>query len=462
MAVLAQKKRRMAAMELPDNQAWRAIFEEVGIPAVQAERPGVLYSPEQIVDAAFTWYRAHGFPYRNVPRHVCMQQINKLAAMDFDALLGTSEAYHVADTYNTHRFHAAAEGKLSPFDSFNDDRRLRAALEKELARAGTIGQGLLGMMLLVLGTQACANFRPGFATYLYRQYCHKGARVLDTSTGYGGRLVGFIAAGIAGQYVGIDPNVPTYNGNQRLAVDLAPEGSVDLICAPAEDVPVDRIGASSCDFAFTSPPYFRKEHYSDDDTQSWKRYGDDATGETWREGFLAPTMVLQFACLKPGAHAIMNIADIHIGKKHYPLADWCVEVAKRAGFEYVTRYDFGLQHRMGANQKSVEQYDEGAASLVGEEWARKNTSYQDFTGSEPVLVFRKPAEPGAENAPRPIEVSVTLTTAPPADPPEVLDVTKIEPVDGVLVVSGDEAVAVPEAVTISDAPLGDADDDCPF
>ena len=82
------------------------------------------------------------------------------------------------------------------------------------------------------------SIRPGIALHYYRRYCKPGATVLDTSTGYGGRLVGFMASGLAGRYVGIDPNRETHCGNTRLAADLGFAEAVELHCVPAEDVDV--------------------------------------------------------------------------------------------------------------------------------------------------------------------------------------------------------------------------------
>ena len=323
-----------------------------------------VFDDERIIDAAFAYFRETGFPYRSLPVHVCMQEVNKLARTEPDKLLNTGQAYHVADTYHPHRFHAIAEGMKSPVGAFDDNGLLRRALRLQLEQNGMIPPAYFGKLDIVSGTQACSNFRPGFACYLYRKYANPGDTVLDCSTGYGGRLVGFIASGIAGQYIGIDPNVPTHEGNVRMAQDLGFSDKVELYNQPAEDVPHDKL-AGRCDFAFTSPPYFAKEHYSDDDTQSWVRY---QTGDDWRQGFLEPFMTLQFAALKPGKFAIVNIADVKLRNKIYPLERWATETGQAVGFEHVTTDYYALTRRFGAGQA-------------------------DEVAREPVIVFRKPATP---------------------------------------------------------------------
>jgi hypothetical protein len=345
-----------------------------------------VFADEEVIEAAMAYYRALGFPYRKLPMHVSMQQINQLAQTDDKNLLGTVVGYQVADTYHPHRFHSSAAGMKSPLESFESDKQLHRAIDKTLQH-GAIGEEFLGMMAIVAGTQACSNFRPGFALSYYRRFCRRGGEVvLDTSTGYGGRLVGFLATNTRGTYIGIDPNVPTHEGNVRLMQELGvPKGyAAVLINAPAEDVDprvvlsrdnatligMEGDGAAwalseSCDFAFTSPPYFSKEHYSEDGTQSWVRYGDDPT--RWRDLFLQPMLRLQFAALKPGAYSCINIADVKVGKFGVvPLSDWTREAGIAAGFEYVHEDKYRLTRRMGA----------GASNGV--------------VAYEPVHVFRKP------------------------------------------------------------------------
>jgi hypothetical protein len=300
-------------------------------------------SDDRIIDAAFNHFRATGFPYRNLPLHVSMQELNQLATTDPESLIGTNAGYQIADTYHPHRLLAAATKMKSPFESFGNDKLLRRAIKQEL-ESGKVPAGYFGFLSFVSGTQACSNFRPGFACHLYRTYCKPGAVVLDTSTGYGGRLIGFLASGLAGKYIGIDPNTLTHAGNAKLASDLGFQDDVELYNLPAEDVDIELV-RNRCDFAFTSPPYFCKEIYSSEGTQSCNRY---STGEDWRIGFLVPMLRLQFAALKAGATSIINIADVNIGSATYPLAEWTRSAAKEVGFQYIKTDEFPMQHRVGA------------------------------------------------------------------------------------------------------------------
>ena len=322
-------------------------------------RPRPLFKVDDVADAAFYNLRESGFPYPKLPLYRCMLEINRLSVMGAQELQHTHCAYRVADTYHPHRYEAHGDGLLSPIKAFNDDRRLRLAILFDLSGKSPDSitpdtfpndcdfNRSFATINFIRATQAAYNFRPGFACYIYRKYCKPGYTVLDTSTGYGGRLVGFMASGIAGQYIGIDPNTKTHASNQRMASDLGFTKRVRLFCKPAEEV--DARTLPPCDFAFTSPPYFCKEHYSDEPTQSYIRY---KTGDEWRRGFLIPMLRLQFTVLKPGAFSVINIADVKIKGQVYPLVQWTVRGACACGFtahdstsKFITGQTPGINHK---------------------------------------------------------------------------------------------------------------------
>ena len=101
-------------------------------------------------------------------------------------------------------------------DYFNKDSRLRRVLRKSLQYADSE----LGIyrMFLWCGAGYCVNFRPATAKALYEIYGIRGGqqcKVLDTSSGYGARLLGAHFAENVCEYVGIDPN--TAGSCMRLA-----------------------------------------------------------------------------------------------------------------------------------------------------------------------------------------------------------------------------------------------------
>lgn len=325
-----------------DLHALQTKLEKMKAAANPQEGGSGIFTDEQVINSAFEYFRKNGFPYRSLPMHVCMQELNALSKLDQGQARSSVLGYKIADTYHPHRYHASASGMISPVDGFKKDAKLRKCLQFDLETSGKIGvENSIFQRGLVEGIQACANFRPGYAMYLYRKYGASGGTILDTSTGFGGRLVGFMASKLDGRYIGIDPNTKTHAANLKMAKDLGFASKVKLINKPAEDVGHSEVD-NQCDFAFTSPPYFAKELYCDEPTQSWKRY---ATGESWRDGFLFPMMQLTFAALKRGCLSVINIEDVTIAGKQYPLVKWTIQCAKRAGFKFIERDYFTMGTR---------------------------------------------------------------------------------------------------------------------
>ena len=300
------------------------------------------YSDEEIIQDAYEYFQVVGFPYPTLTLFEMKQEINKLANMELDSCLRSTIAYRVADTFHKHRFHSSAIGMRAPITSFGIEKSFRKSLKMELMGSG-IKPGSNSFLNMVNGTQACANFRPAYAHMMYDKYAGDDAVVFDSSTGYGGRLVGFLASGCK-RYIGVDPNTITHGRNQVMFKTLKyGEKTCKLINKPAEDVVVDEHNIREvADFSFTSPPYFKKEIYSQEETQSCNRYSEY---EAWLNDFLKPMMKLNFDVIKPGGTTIINIEDVKIKGKLYPLVQPTIEAGKEVGFNYEKTEKFGLQHR---------------------------------------------------------------------------------------------------------------------
>lgn len=337
--------------------------QENGFIPTKTDGQAAIFSRKEIIDAAYFYYVNRGFPYPSLPIHICMQEINKLAAMKGDALLSTHLGYQVADTYHPHRFHVTTDKGRAPFDAYSDPKLLRGALELQSINHN-IGTNFFSQLALVHGTQGASNFRPGVALFLYRRYLaipSAEATILDTSTGFGGRLVAFIAFG-GKRYIGIDPSTATYLGNLQLAHAMGMVQRIELYHQAAEDIDPALL-ADRCDFAFTSPPYFSKEHYADEATQSHIRY---RTFTAWCGGFLQPMFHLQWTALKNGAITAVNVSDVTIQGHTFPLVEATLQAAKSAGFTFIERLSLTLPQRFGAGHDEANQAE-----------------------NEPILIFRK-------------------------------------------------------------------------
>ena len=150
----------------------------------------------------------------------------------------------------------------------------------------------------------------------------------------------------------------------------------------AEDLPWNEI--SNVDCAFTSPPYFNVEKYSDEDTQSYVRYKNI---DSWNEDFLHKAIGKMIPTLKKDGILAINIADVYSPKaKDYfdicnPMNDFLStfhdsEYQGCIGMELAKRPNSG-----GAGTAKSDDYSE--------ESLKKAKETKDKTFCEPIWIWRK-------------------------------------------------------------------------
>jgi len=220
------------------------------------------------------------------------------------------------------RYKACSYSRKSAFESWHLESELRRAVRFQLK----VGDPVVPHRVLRAVSMNCRTptiFRPTVAKFIYERYLPDGGRAWDPCSGYGGRLVGALAAGVS--YVGTDVDPETVKGNRELADVLG--GDAEVHCCPAEGFDPPEVG-----LVFTSPPYFQRELYAEGE-QSWKYSEFDS----WVEGFLRPVVERGVGALLPGGHFVLNVADVRIGRKKIPLVERTGEVLSRADLVEVER-----------------------------------------------------------------------------------------------------------------------------
>jgi len=198
--------------------------------------------------------------------------------------------------------------------------------------------------------QAAVNFPALTAKYLYEKYTKhidtdERLNIYDSSAGWGGRIIGAMSSRKKLHYIGTDPNPDNYIPNLDITryeyvADYYNKNCVDNhsdtlktffdVKRKSNTHDVFRDGSElihenpefqkykgKLDMAFTSPPYFNREQYSQDENQSFIAYSEY---EDWRDNFLNPTLTTIYEYLKPDRYILWNIADIKVGSDtYYPL-----------------------------------------------------------------------------------------------------------------------------------------------
>ena len=134
----------------------------------------------------------------------------------------------------------------------------------------------------------------------------------------------------------------------------------------------------SVDLVFTSPPYFNREAYSEDPTQSYKKF---SSYESWRDGFLRPTLKTCAEVLKNDRYLLWNIADLQIKGEYLPLQEDSRKILESFGLVYKYTLKMALEPMPGQNR-------------VDENGIPKCKNFCKVNGRvmkhEPIFVFYKP------------------------------------------------------------------------
>jgi hypothetical protein len=255
--------------------------------------------------------------------------------------------------------------------------------------------------------QPAVNFPALTAKWIYENYTkhidtQEPLHIYDSSSGWGGRILGAMSSRKKIHYVGTDPNPDNfidelgisryeymakfYNDNcvddfsdsltkffqvekQGNAYELFQDGS-ELI----SNNPKFQKYKGKLDISFTSPPYFNREQYSQDENQSFKAYGEY---EDWRDNFLRPTLTTIYEYLKNDRYILWNIADIKIGEStYYPLEQDSIDILNELGCEYKGKLKMLMTRMVGLDPSKS-----GIKNAV--EYQGKQYKF------EPIFVFHK-------------------------------------------------------------------------
>jgi len=279
-----------------------------------------LINKKDELNMAFKYARDRGMPYYSYSHEEKLIEFDKIQRANFhngiegNEVLQLLHGLGLAWSYFPHHWEVQVLKMKRPIDVYNDDKLLKKALTSRIKYGGKVGvdgfmtdANLRKAIRTASGVQAVSNFRPVAAASIYHKYANDGV-VWDMSCGYGGRLIGALASGSVKKYIGTDPCELTYKGLKNIEDDFSHiDMDIDLNMVGSEDFVPDE----TVDLCFTSPPYFNTEEYSNEQTQSWKKY---PTKKEWLEGFLRKTMQNCYRCLKSDGLMMINIANV----KAYP------------------------------------------------------------------------------------------------------------------------------------------------
>lgn len=206
----------------------------------------------------------------------------------------------------------------------------------------------------MIGVGYCNNFRPSAAKIIYDTNLEPGSRVYDYAAGYGGRLLGAWAANNVSEYVAVDPNTETWENASEFISFLEGYRNLDtavIYKIGSEDFNLDNFPQyyNYFDIAFSSPPYFNVEVYSQEVTQSYNKYPEY---NNWVKYFLRPTIHNCIDVLKPNGIYAINIFE---DSKVFNIKKLVRFICHERGFVLYKedRYEMAVRPGLGDRDRSI-------------------------------------------------------------------------------------------------------------
>ena len=237
---------------------------------------------------------------------------------------------------------------------FNNDKKLKAAIQicyknRNEGEKAVLPQSIRRALDLV-GGGTIQNFKSLNARAIYEHICPSMfGNVLDFSSGYGGRMLGSMTSKMRYNYTGIDPNTKTFAGLDALGTmlnELSIGNGYRMHNTVSEDFDAPE---KSYDAAFSSPPYFNLEIYSDEETQCMNRY---TNLDAWFDCYVEPTLLMLHKVLVDDGIYAVNIADYDKGKTK--VVDRWIQLSKKLNFEHVDTTKMMLNVRPGKGNNKLQ------------------------------------------------------------------------------------------------------------
>jgi hypothetical protein len=284
-----------------------------------------------LVEGFAEFWVTNGFPY-HTPRP---EELTTLAHLQASHVIqeGVIKARQVGQGIcqgvGKHIWEGRSYGCPSPLELFFDPTQLRGVISYCLRTGQIPNAARMRAALRYWRRTGVYNFRPSAAKALVDRYCPPGGTVFDPCAGYGGRLLGSILSKSRPRYIGCEPSTVSFDGLHQLHRWVTSylsefEGSVVLHQVPAEEFDFP----PGVDVVMTSPPYWKRETYSEEETQSGHRY---PTYSLWLEQFWKPVIRKSVEALRTGGWLILNVDNFSVSGTSYPLVEDTLRLAAECG-----------------------------------------------------------------------------------------------------------------------------------
>jgi len=313
-------------------------------------------SPEDkqpIVDFLVGFYRSNGFPYTKLSNDLLLKEFTALKQCDVfkiakdDILSITNQTGTQVFKHFAPQFFETTSGinrRSSVLQAFNDDSLLRKVVENRVNGNFNMTGNMLKQGFAVSNVAVKASiFNCVLARYIYTQYTKEGSAIYDYSMGFGQRLLAALSLPHRVEFIGVDPFDRMVQSNQAIfdfynANVPMLNKTVDLRCMGSEDF-CDSKYEGKIDLAFSSPPYYNLEVYSDDDDQAYATSYVDFLQRYWKKTVANIDKMLA----KDGKFVLNITAGLVDG---FDVGTDMTNVVREAGFEVEREYKIQLSRNL--------------------------------------------------------------------------------------------------------------------
>ena len=317
--------------------------------------------PASTIDQVFKLYRSINLvPITYYTEPGLVQAISQFTSAKYNTVrnnrlgLGNNHGQNISRFLFPNMMTAEPKGRGSNSlrDRFYDDTKLRRAIRicfEFRDGSNLVGPVAMRRALELVTGENVTNFKAANARAIIEHLCPvMWGRVYDYSCGYGGRLLGVTSSNMQYSYVGVDPNTETveYLNYLNQLIEESTGRNHEIVCSPSQDYTPENI-----DCAFSSPPYFNLEKYSDETTQCMVQFG---SLDEWFEGYVEPTIRNIYSSLASDGVFATNIADYKsYGNKEYAVVDRWIATAEKIGFRHTGTIQMMLNTRPGVGNNKT-------------------------------------------------------------------------------------------------------------
>jgi len=188
-------------------------------------------------------------------------------------------------------------------------------------------------VFMAAGLPNSSFYRPHFAKQIIGETGLAAGTLFDPCAGWGGRMLGTVAAGW--RYRACEPNPDTHANLGRMMDFLrniaGAKIDAEIHCQPVETFDLQTLGP--VDIVLTSPPYFNLEVYTHDPAQSYNQFD---TYDTWRDQWFRPLIKNCLDVLKPEGVSAWNVMKF----KNHDLVQDLIDTHREHGWELVKTVGF--------------------------------------------------------------------------------------------------------------------------